>query len=106
MATAYCGTLWARRRVVLRRPEGKAIFAPSGRLPWLGSTIRQPLLAATLEHIAAEGSAYAYRGVWAQQLAAAVRGAGGLMRREDLERYEARWVAPLTGTYLDFEIQV
>lgn len=101
----YRDTLERRRDVILRYPEGRAIFTPTGRLPNVGETFRQPRLAGTLGHIATEGAAYIYHGTWADRFVAAVRAAGGLMSREDLERYAVRWEEPLAGTYLGYELQ-
>lgn len=101
----YWGNMQRRREVLLRFPEGRAIFAPEGDLPQSRSLFRQPVLAQTLERLAAEGAEYAYRGEWAGQLVAAVQGLGGRMRLEDLVRYEVRWDEPAVGTYLDYEIR-
>ena len=101
----YWGNMQRRREVLLRFPEGRAIFAPEGELPLQGSVFRQPLLAETLTHLASEGAEYAYRGTWAEQLAAAVQGLGGRMRPRDLARYEVRWDAPTVGRYLEYEIR-
>lgn len=101
----YWGNMQRRRDVLLRFPEGRAIFAPTGDLPPPGSLFQQPHLAQTLERLAAEGAHYAYRGAWAAQLVAAVQELGGRMRLEDLARYEVRWDEPTVGTYLDYEIR-
>jgi gamma-glutamyltranspeptidase/glutathione hydrolase len=101
----YWGNMQRRQAVLLRFSEGRAIFAPEGDLPALGSLFRQPHLSQTLEHLAREGAAYAYRGEWASALVVAVQGLGGQMGLEDLARYEVRWEQPTVGTYLDYDIQ-
>lgn len=101
----YWGNMQRRREVLLRFPEGRAIFAPCGDLPAPRSLFRQPLLAQTLECLAVEGAEYAYRGAWAAQLVSAVQGLGGRMRLEDLARYEVRWDEATVGTYLEYEVR-
>jgi gamma-glutamyltranspeptidase / glutathione hydrolase len=99
LTPVYYGNLLRRRAVVLRHPEGRAIFAPHGRLLRPGDILRQPALAATLEGLAAGGAA-AYTGRWAAELVATVQRAGGALGAEGLARYAPRWVPPLCGDYL------
>jgi len=101
----YWGNMQRRRDVLLRFPEGRAVFASTGDLPERGCLFRQPLLAQTLTRLAQEGASYAYRGEWANLLTAAVQRLGGKMRLEDLARYEVRWEEPTVGSYLDYEIR-
>lgn len=101
----YHWVVTQRRDALLRHPESRAIFAPTGTLPEPASLFRQPLLAATLERVAAEGAAYIYQGDWAAHLVAVVRRAGGVIGRDDLARYAARWDEPSVGTYLDYEVR-
>jgi len=101
----YWGNVQRRRDVLLRFPEGRAIIAPGGDLPAPGSLFRQPILAQTLKHLAAQGAEYAYRGEWAARLVAAVQELGGRLRLEDLARYEVRWDEPTVGTYLEYEVR-
>ena len=100
LTPGYYGILLRRRAVVLRHPEGRAIFAPHGRLLRPGDTLRQPALTATLEGLAAGGAAAAYTGRWAAELVATVQRAGGALGAGDLARYAPRWVPPLCGDYL------
>ena len=106
LSPAFGRALVRRQGVLLRTPEGRAIFAPAGALPAAGDVFRQPALARTLERVAADGAAALYPGDWAARAAAAVGGAGGRLGVADLARYEARWVAPLTGTYLGHAVRV
>jgi gamma-glutamyltranspeptidase/glutathione hydrolase len=102
---AFHQNMRRREEALLRHPEGRATFAPRGRLLRPGDTLRQPALAETLQRVAAEGAAFAYQGGWAQQLVAAVRGIGGKMRLEDLARYQPYWEVPLNGTYLGHKVR-
>ncbi len=101
----YHSSMLRRLDVLLRHPEGRSIFVPSGELPAIGETFRQPGLAVTLERLAESGEDYAYRGEWADKLVSAVRRIGGRMSIKDLQRYRVRWDEPTTGTYLGYEIR-
>jgi len=61
-------------------------------------------LADTLSAIAREGPAGFYRGAVADKLVAAVRAAGGIMTREDLERYRPIERTPASGSYRGYRI--
>jgi gamma-glutamyltranspeptidase/glutathione hydrolase len=95
----------AGRLECLRRdPEASRIFlrpGPDGRpdVPALGTRIRQPELARTLERIAASGASAVRSGPVARAVVQTVRGAGGIVSEEDLARIRARWRTPLWGTY-------
>ncbi|MGE0555921.1 MAG: gamma-glutamyltransferase [Gemmatimonadales bacterium] len=84
--------------------EGRAVYFPERALLSPGKLLTQPRLAEVYERLAAEGSAYYYRGAFAEAFVRKVRGAGGVITREDLERYEARWDEPARGTYRGYEI--
>lgn len=60
-----------------------------------GERLRQPALAATLRHIAAQGEAGFYQGPVAEALLALMRRRGGLIEADDLDAYRARLVQPL-----------
>jgi len=85
----------ASRRQYLRR--GKPLRA--------GSRLRQRYMAATLRRIIRSGPRGFYRGVTARRIVADMRRASqlkgdrGIMRLRDLARYEAKWRAPLTGSF-------
>ena len=68
-------------------------------LPPLGTRIRQPELARTLERISASGTSAVRSGPVAQAIVRTVHGAGGILTEEDLARIRPRWRAPLWGSY-------
>src|SRR5215467_7044490 len=76
----------------------KIFFADGRPLP-PGATLLQRDLADTLSAIAREGPAGFYRGAVADKLVAAVRTAGGIMTREDLEGYRPIERTPASGSY-------
>jgi len=69
-----------------------------------GSLLKRPALARTLERVARDGSAGFYRGAVADELARAVKAAGGILTTDDLAAYRPEWRTPLQATYRGFEI--
>jgi gamma-glutamyltranspeptidase/glutathione hydrolase len=73
--------------IVFSTPECAAVFAPDGRLPGIGDTVRQPDLANALERLAAEGPAPFYSGDIAQAIVEWVSERGGMLTAQDLEAF-------------------
>ncbi len=69
-----------------------------------GDVIRMPALAATLERIAREGANPFYHGTIADEIAGAIRAAGGILSNSDLANYHPHWRHALRGTYRGFEV--
>ncbi len=82
-----------------RFPASRALFLPGGEPIEAGRTWRNPDLAATLRRIAEEGRAGFYEGETADLIAEAMERSGGIITREDLRRYEAKWRAPVVFDY-------
>jgi gamma-glutamyltranspeptidase len=85
-------------------PAAASAFLPGGQPPELGTTIRQPALARTLERLAAEGRSDFYEGETAGTLAQWVRDHGGLLSVEDLRDCRAEMQAPIRTTYRGLEV--
>lgn len=85
---------------------GRSLYLPGGAPPPVGSLLRNPALAGTLERIAEEGKGGFYRGVVAERLADFLEAEGGYLRAEDFSEHTSDWVEPLSGTYHDFRILV
>jgi len=81
---------------VFGKPDGAAWKA--------GDRIVQPELAITLERIAERGPEGFYAGETAERLAAEMRRGGGLVTKQDLAAYRAKFREPVRGTYRGFEI--
>ena len=84
-----------------------AMYAgPDGRLLDIGTTVRNPKLAATLRAIAATGADAFYNGALAQSLAVATSGAeeGGGLTLDDLRSYHAVARQPICAPFLDYQI--
>ena len=87
-----------------RWPSTAKIFLRDGAVLQPGDRLIQTDLAATLETIAREGPRAFYTGPIAEQIAAAVRDAGGLMTRADLESYQPVLRRPVRGSYRGYDI--
>jgi gamma-glutamyltranspeptidase/glutathione hydrolase len=102
-----------------RYPAGGAeVFYPGGQVPAVGSLFVQPQLGQTLRLLveaerAAPGPRRAglqaarrmfYEGEIARRLAAFSERVGGLLRLEDLQRYQAGFEAPIRTTFAGYEI--
>lgn len=76
-------------------PESARLFLVNGALPPEGHRLRQPELAGTLQRLAGQGTDGFYRGVTAERLVTAVRAAGGVWSRQDLDDYRVVERPPL-----------
>jgi len=85
---------------------GRALYLPGGEPPPVGSLLKNPALAATLERIARDGKDGFYRGPVAQRLAAFLEAEGGYLRAGDFAAHTSTWVEPLRGDYLGHEMLV
>jgi gamma-glutamyltranspeptidase / glutathione hydrolase len=79
----------------LRPGKAKGEWEPAP----VGTRIRQPLLARTLETIATQGVDAFYTGPLAKQLVAGVRGLGGIWTEADLANYRVIEREPIVGHY-------
>ncbi|WP_193385810.1 gamma-glutamyltransferase [Pseudomonas soli] len=75
--------------------ESARLFLSDNEVPALGTVIRQPELAATLQAMAEQGRDGFYRGPLARRLAEGVRQAGGIWTLDDLAGYRTAWREPL-----------
>jgi gamma-glutamyltranspeptidase/glutathione hydrolase len=88
-----------------RFPSSAAVFLRADGRPWqAGDTLYQADLARTLAMIADSGATVFYRGSIADTIARQVQQGGGLISREDLAQYQARWRTPLETTYRGYRI--
>jgi gamma-glutamyltranspeptidase / glutathione hydrolase len=89
----------------LRRfPATAAVFLPGGRAPRVGDRLEQRDLAETLRRVARDGKDGFYRGRTAELVEAEMRRGGGIITRQDLARYEARWREPIVFAYRDYSV--
>lgn len=95
----------SRAAQLAQNPEAARLFLrEDGGAPDIGTLLRQPDLAWTLEQVSAHGMRGFYHGEVAARIAAEMRAGGGLITERDLAGYRAVERAPVRGTYRDFEI--
>jgi gamma-glutamyltranspeptidase / glutathione hydrolase len=80
-------------------PQIARNFLDGGNVPAVGTIIRQPELAQTLQRLARDGFGAFYHGELAGQLVAAVRAQGGIWTEQDLAQYHAIERDPIVGHY-------
>lgn len=85
--------------ILTATPEGRAVYAPEGRVLATGKTIRLPDLAVLLERLGAEGPAFLYTGDAAAAASDWVLERGGLLTRRDLAEYRVVERAPARARY-------
>ena len=90
----------AREADRLRRfPASARTWLPEDEPPPVGTVLRQPALARTLQALAEAGPRAFYHGWIADSLAAEMERGGGLVGRDDLASYEAVWREPVAFSY-------
>ncbi|HET6681139.1 MAG TPA: gamma-glutamyltransferase [Gemmatimonadaceae bacterium] len=88
-----------------RFASSRAAYGKPGGGAWQpGDTIRLPDLARTLQDIATNGPDVFYTGWIADSIDAQMRANGGLITKADLAGYRAVERAPVTGTFLGYDI--
>ncbi len=85
--------------MVLSTDEGRAWFAPHGRLLESGETMRNPELGDLISRLGREGPGFAYTGDVAVAVSDWVLDRGGLITREDLASYGVIDRTPAHATY-------
>jgi gamma-glutamyltranspeptidase len=75
-----------------------------GRPVPAGTVVRQPDLGRTLRRLADAGAGDFYRGALAGEIDTAFRGAGGLLRREDLAAFAPEWADPVRLSYRGIDV--
>ena len=83
-----------------------SVSVPGGEPPPVGSLLRNPALAVTLESIARHGREGFYRGAVADRLAAFIEAEGGYVRAPDLAAHTTTWVEPLRGGFAGYTMLV
>lgn len=89
-------SLSSERESLERFPETVQVWLPEGRPPAVGSRMRLPALATTLEAYAEAGPRALTSGSVARAIERASDAHGGLLKASDLASYRAVWRQPLT----------
>jgi gamma-glutamyltranspeptidase/glutathione hydrolase len=87
-----------------RFPASARQFLRDGHAPPPGTRFRQPDLARTLQLVADSGPSVFYRGQIADLLVAEMRRGHGLITKDDLKVYKAKWRTPVQLTYRGYTI--
>lgn len=87
-----------------RFPASAEVFLPGGEPAAVDSRLVRSDYADTLEAIAEHGPDYLYRGPLGDGIVAAMRENGGLITRNDLEKYRVYERPPVRGTYRGHDI--
>lgn len=93
-----------QEKYLLEFPSTKKVFQPNGRWPEAGEVFRQPDLARTLKEVAEHGAGAFYDGPLAARMAQFYQQNGGVLSKEDLAAYQAKWVTPISTTYRGYTI--
>ena len=88
--------------LMLYRGSRKHFFKPDGSPYSEGEVFRQPALAATLKIIAEEGADALYRGRLARSIVRDMERNGGLVRHDDLAKYQPMNGVVVEGEYRGF----
>ncbi len=101
---AEMGRVQVSERLACSRTGRESYFGADGNPKRIGEHIANPDLARSLALIAKDGADVFYHGEIAEKIDADMRANGGLLRKEDLEKYALTRTEPLRGTYRDFSI--
>lgn len=91
-------------RFLEKYPNIRATYAPDGVYPEEGKIFKNPMLANTLDIIAAEGRDGFYRGEIAKTIAAHVQSQGGFLSYDDLAGHHSEWVEPVSTSYRGYDV--
>lgn len=96
---------WADEVDALRSNEAAAkTYLPGDHPPKAGEIFKNDDLAWSLSRIAEHGRDDFYKGDIAQKILAAEKAHNGPMVEEDLAKYSAEWVEPISTTYRDWTV--
>ena len=102
--TARSEALAWGRELFMHFPASRTQFLVNDSAPPPGTMWRQPDLARTLRLIADSGPDVFYRGQIADLIVAEMQRGGGLITKEDLARYQAKWRTPVQLSYRGYTI--
>ena len=97
--TARSRDIAADRELLAQFPASRAQFLVRDSAPAPGTMWRQVDLARTLQLLSDSGPDVFYRGQIADLIVAEMERGGGLIRKDDLRRYQAKWRTPVQLTY-------
>ena len=92
------------RELLAQFPASRAQFLPKDSAPVPGTLWKQHDLARTLQLISDSGPDVFYRGQIADLIVAEMQRGGGLITKNDLRAYRAKWRTPVELTYRGYTI--
>ncbi|HEY1422304.1 MAG TPA: gamma-glutamyltransferase family protein, partial [Candidatus Acidoferrum sp.] len=96
---------WAGQVDLLRANDAASkVYLPGDRAPKTGEIFKNDDLAWSLQQIAEHGRDAYYKGEIARKILAAEKLHGGTMTEEDLSKFSAEWVEPISTTYRDWTV--
>jgi gamma-glutamyltranspeptidase/glutathione hydrolase len=96
---------WSAAVDLLRSNEAASkLYLPLDRAPKVGEIFKNEDLAWSLQQIAEHGRDAYYKGEIARKILAAEKMHGGTMVEDDLSKYSAEWVEPISTTYRDWTV--
>jgi gamma-glutamyltranspeptidase/glutathione hydrolase len=95
---------WGRSKSLGRYPGFKETFLPNGKAPAKGEMFRNPMLASTLEKIAADGRDAFYKGDIAKTIDAFMKEHEGYLSYDDLASHTSEWVEPVGVDYRGYKL--
>jgi gamma-glutamyltranspeptidase/glutathione hydrolase len=96
---------WAGQVDLLRANDAASkVYLPGDRAPKTGEIFKTDDLAWSLQQIAEHGRDAYYKGEIARKILAAEKLHGGTMTEEDLSKFSAEWVEPISTTYRDWTV--
>jgi gamma-glutamyltranspeptidase / glutathione hydrolase len=96
---------WNASVELLRSNEAASkVYLPGDRAPKVGEIFKNEDVAWSLQQIAEHGRDAFYKGEIARKILAAEKMHGGAMVEEDLSKYAAEWVEPISTTYRDWTV--
>jgi gamma-glutamyltranspeptidase / glutathione hydrolase len=93
------GALVFKKSAFLKTPDATRVYLVNGEVPPIGTLIKQPDLADSLESLATKGTEGYYKGAFAKKLVDGVKQLGGNWTEADLANYKVVERAPVVGRY-------
>ena len=103
--TEWVSVYWAGSVDYLRGDDEAAkVYLRNDRPPKVGEIFQNPDLAWSLQQIADHGRDAYYKGEIAGRVLETIKRHGGVMTAQDLTKFSAEWVEPISTTYRDWTV--
>ena len=85
-------------------PTSREQYLVNGKAPKMGTMVKLPLLAKSLEYLAERGRDGFYSGFIAEDIVSFLKGLGGLHTLDDFASYTGKYVTPIQTNYRGFDV--